>query len=99
MRKSAVLTLGLALIMWAGVAHARPSFVSEELESDATRLEQNIGEDLGALSSRPLAQLRKDLAQALGRKDPKAVLKLTAAIVVANPKDSSAWIAYSRAAI
>ncbi|MGH6838813.1 MAG: alpha-2-macroglobulin family protein, partial [Methylocella sp.] len=42
---------------------------------------------------------RKDLAQALGRKDPKAVLKLTAAIVVANPKDSSAWIAYSRAAI
>jgi len=34
--------------------------VSEELESDATRLEQNIGEDLGPLATRPLPQLRKD---------------------------------------
>ena len=108
MRKSAPLTLGLAFLLWMGQAHARPSFVSDELESDATRLEQNIGEDLGALASRPLPQLRKDLAQALGRKDSKgdntsnnlvfnpqalgskdskAALKLSAAIVAANPKD------------
>ncbi|MGH6844141.1 MAG: alpha-2-macroglobulin, partial [Methylocella sp.] len=100
MRKSAALTLGLAFLLWMGVAHARPSFVSEELENDATRLEQNIGEDLGALTTRPLPQLRKDLQQAFLHKDFKAGLKLTAAIIAANPKDSYAWIAYySRAAI
>ena len=73
--------------------------MSEELESDATRLERSIGEDLGALGTRPLPQLRKDAAQALARKDFKAALKLSAAIVAANPKDSGAWLAYSRAAI
>ncbi len=82
-----------------GLAQARQSFVSEELENDAIRLEQNIGKDLGALASRPLPQLHKDLAQALGSKDSKAALKLFAAIVAANPNDSGAWIAYSRAAI
>ncbi|MGH6829718.1 MAG: alpha-2-macroglobulin family protein, partial [Methylocella sp.] len=120
MRKSAPLALGLAFLLWMSLAQARQSFVSEELENNATRLEQNIGKDLGALTTRPLPQLRKDLAQALAgkvskgddtpnnlvfnpqpfaRKDTKAVLKLTAAIVAANPKDSDAWIAYSRAAI
>ncbi|MGI8568898.1 MAG: hypothetical protein ACR2KT_07425 [Methylocella sp.] len=100
MRKSAPLTLGLAFLLWMGLAQARPSFVSEELESDATRLEQNIGENLGALTTRPLPQLRKDLHQAFLHKDFKAGLKLTAAIIAANPKDSYAGIAYySRAAI
>jgi len=47
MRKSIFITLGVTLLLWFGQAQARPSFVSEELESDATRLEQNIGEDLG----------------------------------------------------
>ena len=99
MRKSILITLGLTLLLWIGQAQARPGFVSEEIDSDATRLEQNIGEDLGPLATRPLPQLRKDAAQALARKDFKAALKLTAAIVAANPKDSGAWIAYSRAAI
>jgi hypothetical protein len=39
------------------------------------------------------------LAQATARKDFKPALKISAAIVTANPKDSGAWIAYSRAAI
>ena len=99
MRKSALLALGLALFLWVGLAQARPSFVSEELESDATRLERNIGEDLGELASRPLPQLRRDAGRALARKDFKTALKLSAAIVAANPKDSGAWMAYSRAAI
>ena len=99
MRQSILLICGLVLLLWAGVAHARPNFVSEELESDAIRLEQNIGEDLGALASRPLPQLRKDAQQAIARNDFKAALKLSAAIVAANPKDSGAWISYSRAAI
>ncbi|HEY8032015.1 MAG TPA: alpha-2-macroglobulin [Methylocella sp.] len=99
MRKSALLTLALTLFLWMGLAHARPNFVSEELESDATRLEQNIGKDLGALATRSLPQLRKDAGQAIARKDLKAALNLAAAIVVANPKDASAWIAYSRAAL
>ena len=57
MRKSPLLTLGLVLLLWAGAAQARQSFVSEELESDATRLEQNIGQDLDAFATRPLPQL------------------------------------------
>jgi hypothetical protein len=89
MRKSVLVTLGLALVLWVGVAQARPSFVSEELESNATRLARNIGEDLGDLASRPLPQLRKDLGRALARNDFKAALTLSAAIVAANPKDSS----------
>src|SRR5271163_278794 len=66
MRKSAPLILGLAFLLWTGLAQARPSFVSEELESDATRLEQNIGQDLDVLAppSSPLPQLRKDTAAA-----------------------------------
>ena len=99
MRTSILFTLGVTLLLWMGQAQARQSFVSEELESDATRLEQSIGEDLGALGTRPLPQLRKDAVQALARKDFKAALKLSAAIVAANPKDSGAWLAYSRAAI
>src|SRR5450631_2110123 len=99
MRESILITLGLTLLLWIGQAHARPGFVSEEIDSDATRLEQNIGEDLGALATRPLPQLRKESAQALARKDFKAALKLAAAIVAANPKDSGAWTAYSRVAI
>jgi uncharacterized protein YfaS (alpha-2-macroglobulin family) len=99
MRKLILLIWGLIFLLWAGAAQARQSFVSEELESDATRLEQNIGQDLGPLASRPLASLRKDLAQATARKDFKSALKLAAAIAAANPKDSGAWIAYSRAAI
>ena len=99
MRKSIFMTLVLTLFLWFGQAQARPSFVSDEIESDATRLEQNIGQDLDALTKRPLPQLRKDAGQALARKDFKAAQKLSAAIVAANPKDSDAWIAYSRAAI
>ncbi|MGH6868995.1 MAG: hypothetical protein ACREDA_09040, partial [Methylocella sp.] len=64
MRKSAALTLGLAFILWMGLAQARPSFVSEELESDATRLEHNIGQDLGLPAASLLLQLRKDSATA-----------------------------------
>jgi hypothetical protein len=82
-----------------GLAQARQNFVSEELENDAIRLEQNIGKDLDGLATRPLPQLLKDAQQAIARKDLKAALKLTAAIVAANPKDSGAWIAYARAAI
>ncbi len=99
MRKSIFFTLGVTLLLWMGQAQARQSFVSEELESDATRLERSIGEDLGALGTRPLPQLRKDAGQALAHKDFKAALKLSAAIVAANPKDSGTWLAYSRAAI
>ncbi len=99
MRTSALLTLALTLLLWMGLAHARPNFVSEELESDATRLEQNIGKDLGALATRALPQLRKDAGQAIARKDLKAALNLAAAIAAANPKDARAWIAYSRAAL
>ena len=87
MRKSALLTLGLAFLLWMGGAQARQGFVSEELENDAIRLEQNIGKDLDGLATRPLPQLRKDAQQAIARKDFKAALKLTAAIVAANPKD------------
>ena len=99
MRKSAPLTLGLAFLLWMGLAQARQSFVSEELENDAIRLEQNIGKDLGALATRPPPQLRKDAQQAIARKDFKAALNLSAAIVAANPKDAGAWLSYSRAAL
>jgi uncharacterized protein YfaS (alpha-2-macroglobulin family) len=99
MRKSALLTLALAFLLWTGLAQARPSFVSDELESDAIRLEHSIGKDLGALASRPLPQLREDLAQAVARKDFKAALNLSAAIVAANPKDAGAWLFYSRASL
>src|SRR5271157_4363179 len=92
MRKSTLLALGLAVFSWAGAAEARQSFVSEGLE-------RNIGEDLGDLASRPLPQLRNDVGRALARKDFKTALKLSAAIVAANPKDSGAWMAYSRVAI
>ncbi|MGH6821537.1 MAG: hypothetical protein ACREDU_11850, partial [Methylocella sp.] len=99
MRKSAPLALGLAFFLWMGLAQARPSFVSEELENDATRLEQNIGKDLGVLGTRALPQLRKDAQQAIARKDFKAALNLASAIVAANPKDAGAWLSYSRAAL
>lgn len=78
MRKLILMTLGLTILLSIGQARARPSFVSEEIDSDATRLEQNIGDDLGPRGTR---------------------LKLPAANVAAHPKDSNAWIAYSRAAI
>ncbi len=65
MRKSSLLTLGLAFLLWMDPAHARQSFVSEELENDAIRLEQNIGKDLDGLATRPLPQLLKDAQQAV----------------------------------
>lgn len=99
MHKSAVLSLTLALLLWVGQAYARPSFVSEDIENDAIQLEQDVGQDLGGLTTRPLPQLRKDAQQALGRRDFKAALKLLAAIVAANPKDAGSWLSYSRAAI
>jgi len=99
MRKSILMTLAVTLFFWIGQVHAQQSFISDELESNATRLEQKIGEDLGALATRPLPQLRKDLAQAMARRDFKSALNLSAAIVAANPKDTGAWITYSRAAI
>ncbi|MGB8901088.1 MAG: alpha-2-macroglobulin [Methylocella sp.] len=99
MRKSAPFALGLAFLLWMGLAQARQSFVSEQLENDAIRLEHNIGKDLGVLGTRALPQLRKDAQQAFARNDFKAALKLSAAIVAANPKDAGAWLSYSRAAI
>ena len=81
MRKSAALTLGLAFLLWMGLAQARQNFVSEELENDAIRLEQKIGKNLGVLGTRALPRLRKDAQQAIARKDLKAALNLSAAIV------------------
>ena len=99
MRKLALLFLLFAFFLLMGQAQAGPGFVGGDLENNAIRLEQNIGEDLGSLGSRPLPQLRKDAQQALARKDPKAALNPLAAIVAANPKDAGAWLSYSRAAI
>lgn len=99
MRKSALLVFGMALFLWAAPAQAQKSFVTDELTSDATRLEQNIGNDLGPLASQPLPKIRKDADQVLARKDFKTAVKYLAAIVAANPKDAGAWLAYSRAAI
>jgi alpha-2-macroglobulin len=99
MRKSIRLVLGMALFFWAVPAHAQKSFVTDELTSDATRLEQNVGKDLGTLATQPLAKLRKDADQVLARKDFKTAAKYLAAIVAATPKDAGAWLNYSRAAI
>ncbi len=96
MRKS--ITLGLAFLLWMGVAQARQNFVTEELENDAIRLEQNIGKGLGALATRPLPQLREDVQRAIAGKDFEAAKTLSAAIVAARPKDAGAWLSYSRAA-
>jgi alpha-2-macroglobulin len=98
MRKLALLFLLFAFFLLMGQAQAGPGFVSGDLANNAIRLEQNIGEDLGSLGSRPLPQLRKDAQQALARKDPKAALNPLAAIVAANPKDAGAWLSYSRGA-
>jgi uncharacterized protein YfaS (alpha-2-macroglobulin family) len=99
MRKSIRLVLGMALFFWAVPAHVQKSFVTDELTSDATRLEQNVGKDLGTLPTQPLAKLRKDADQVLARKDFKTAAKYLAAIVAATPKDAGAWLNYSRAAI
>src|ERR1700720_4400758 len=99
MRKSIRLVLGMALFFFAVPAHAQKSFVTEELTSDATRLELNVGKELGTLATQPLAKLRNDAAQVLARKDFKTAVKYLAAIVAANPKDAGAWLNYSRAAI
>jgi alpha-2-macroglobulin len=99
MRKLILLVFGMALFFWAVPAQAQKSFVTDELTSDATRLEQNIGSDLGPLASQPLPKLRKDADQVLARKDYKTALNYLAAIVAANPKDAGAWLNYSRAAI
>ncbi len=63
MRKSALLTLALALLLWMNSAQARQNFVSEELENDAIRLEQNICKDLGVLGTRAMPWLRFAVAQ------------------------------------
>src|ERR1700724_2159197 len=99
MHKSILPVLGMALFFWAIPAHAQKSFVTDELTSDATRLELNVGKDLGTLATQPLAKLRKDADQVLARKDFKTAAKYLAAIVAANPKDAGAWLNYSRAAI
>src|ERR1700730_12569993 len=99
MRKSILLALGMTLFFWAVPAHAQKSFVTDELTSDATRLEQNVGKNLGTLATQPLAKLRKDAGQVLAHKDFKTAVKYLAAIVAANPKDAGAWLNYSRAAI
>lgn len=93
------LAVVLTVCFWTHASLARERFVSEELESDATRLEQSISEEAGPLTGRPLAQLRKDAAQALARGDAKAALAANAAIIAANPKDFTSWIAFSRAAL
>src|ERR1700731_309788 len=99
MRKSILLVLGMVLFFWAVPAHAQKSFVTDELTSDAIRLEQNVGKDLGTLATQPLAKLRKDADQVLARKDFKTAAKYLAAVVAATPKDVGAWLNYSRAAI
>lgn len=99
MRILALIFLVFAFLLLIGQARPGQNFVSGDLESDAVRLEQNIGEDLGSLTSRPLPQLRAEAQQALARKDPKAALNPLAAIAAANPKDAAAWLSYSRAAI
>src|ERR1700730_19070674 len=99
MRKSILLVLGMALFFWAVPAHAQKSFVTDELTSDATRLELNVGKDLGTLATQPLAKLRNDADQVLARKDLKTAVKYLAAIVAANPKDAGDWLNYSGAAI
>ena len=99
MRKSILPVLGMALFFWAVPAHAQKSFVTDELTSDATRLELNVGKDLGTLATQPLAKLRMDADQLLARKDFKTAVKYLAAIITANPKDAGAWLNYSRAAI
>jgi alpha-2-macroglobulin len=100
MRKLALLLLlFIFFLLLVGHTRAGQYFVSGDLENDAVRLEQNIGEDLGSFGARPLPQLREDARQALASKDPKAALVPLAAIIAANPKDSGAWLAYSRAAI
>ena len=91
MRKSIRLVLGMALFFFAVPAHAQKSFVTDELTSDATRLELNVGKDLGTLATQPLAKLRKDADQVLARKDFKTAAKYLAAIVAATPKDAGAW--------
>ncbi|HXN87951.1 MAG TPA: tetratricopeptide repeat protein, partial [Methylocella sp.] len=99
MRKSILLVFGMALFFWAVPAHPQKSFVTDDLTSDATRLEQNVGKNLGTLATQPLAKLRKDAGQVLAHKDFKTAVKYLAAIVAANPKDAGAWLNYSRAAI
>ncbi|MCL2385310.1 MAG: hypothetical protein FWC84_05730 [Alphaproteobacteria bacterium] len=98
MRNKFFIIFNLIFLFLADAASAQQSLVNDEVLSDATRLEHNIGAELDSLANQPLAQLRKGRAQAESRKDQQAVLKFAAAIVAANPKDFNAWLAYSHAA-
>jgi alpha-2-macroglobulin len=89
MRKLALLFLLFAFFLLTGQAGAGKKFVSGDLETDAVRLEQNIGKDWGPPSGRLPSQLSKG----------EAALNRQAAIVAANPKDSGAWLFFSRLAI
>jgi uncharacterized protein YfaS (alpha-2-macroglobulin family) len=84
MRKLALLLLLCAFFLLMGQARAGSNFVSADLENEAVRLEQKITKDL-----RPLSKLRKG----------ETALDRQAETVAANPKDSAAWLSYSRAAI
>ncbi|WP_036261946.1 alpha-2-macroglobulin family protein [Methylocapsa aurea] len=97
--KSILLIAALALSFWTFPAQAQKSFVDEALASDAIRIEAQVAKDAGALAQRPLAQLRKDAQQAIGRGDLQAALASLAAIVAQNPNDPGAWLAYSRATL
>jgi alpha-2-macroglobulin len=89
MRKLALFFFLFAFFLLTGQTRAGQKYVSGDLENNAVRLEQNIGNDWGPPSGRPPSQLSKG----------EAVLNRQAAIVAAHPKDSSAWLVFSRLAI
>ncbi|HMF05462.1 MAG TPA: MG2 domain-containing protein, partial [Methylocella sp.] len=89
MRKLAMLFVLCVFFLLMGQARAGHNFVSGDLESDAVRLEQNIGKDFGPSSGRSPSQLGNG----------ETALNRQGAIVAANPKDFAAWLSYSRAAI
>jgi len=98
--KSVLLILALALgFSFAAMAQAQKGFVSEDLASDAIRLEAQVGKEASGLAQRSPVQLRKEAQQALARGDFKTAAGLFAAIATQNPNDAGAWLAYSRALV
>ncbi|MFD2251876.1 hypothetical protein FHS82_002316 [Pseudochelatococcus lubricantis] len=94
-----VLPAALALGMLPGLAVAQGAFQRNDLASNVVRFDATLKREAAQADlSRPVAQLRKDIAEATARGDAKRALALTSALLLREPGNFQDWLSYARLA-
>jgi hypothetical protein len=86
----------LAALLCGSALAADKAFQRDDLADAAIRLEAEIKNDSGQITS-PLATLRRDADAAFSRNDYRSAFQLLGRIVTVAPNDSAAWLRLARA--